>query len=90
MSKEQNCIIVWDNGNHIFPMGFDPECDGAVCCAGESEDIAMFPTIADARKAIKISIAFAKLRFEQAKTVNVDFLGDSLKHVKIRKLKAQQ
>lgn len=87
--SQQFVIVVWDDSDHIFPMAWDSDCEGAICCASSSCDIAQFEDAKAARKAIRISTAFAKLRSEQGKTYNSDFIAANLKNVKIRRLKAK-
>lgn len=89
MSQQQFVVVVWDDGDHIFPMAWDSDCEGAICAASGSDSIAQFEDPKAARKAVRISTAFAKLRSEQGKTHNSDFIGANLKNVKIRRLKAK-
>lgn len=86
MTKEDLCIVVWDDDDHIFPMGWDADCQGAICSCSSVSPIAVFNNHKEARTAIRISTAFAKLCKEQGKSANVDFLGDCLKNIKIKRL----
>lgn len=85
MSKS-GFFVVYDDGDHIFPMAFNPRCEGAIECAGTNDAIAYFEKRSDARKAINISTAYAKLCIAQGKPANTDFIGASLKCIKIRAL----
>jgi hypothetical protein len=86
MSKQQLFIVVFDDDDHIFPMAFNADCEGAIECAGANDAIALFETRSDARTAINISAAYARLCLAQGKTANTDFIGASLKCIKIRAL----
>ncbi len=78
--KGQLFIVAYDNGyGYVCPMGWDDACEGALSgLAG----VAVFDSRADARKAIRISTAFARLCAEQGKPVNTDFT-EGLKHIYI-------
>lgn len=81
-------IVVFDNNDGIcVPMGWDEDCDGAIEGAW-TKPVAMFETRADARKAINISAAAAKLAIAQGKPANDDFTTGR-KHLKIVPLKAR-
>lgn len=67
-------MVVFDDEMGVCaPMGLDADCDGALCA--NSGPVALFTSRADARRAIRISTAYAKLRKEQGLPVNEDFLG---------------
>mgnify|MGYP000614904636 CR=1 FL=1 len=79
-------IVVFYDGNCLhIPMTWDADCDGALCCSSIEEAAAVFHNRADAKKAIRVSTAFAKLSKEQGKTVNEDFIS-CLKHIHIQPL----
>lgn len=63
-----------EDGLINFPMGADPSCAGAI----QSDDSApvLFPSRQDARKAIRISAANARLLREQGEPENTDFTVD--------------
>lgn len=86
-------IVIWDDGMGLsFPMGWDDDCEGAICGCGYSGGIAAFVSRADARKAIRISAANARLLIEQQKLQkenSSDFLGRAAKNLKIIPLKAK-
>lgn len=76
MSKAANrqCIVMYDDGDQLtLPYTFDEECEGALRCMAPGDPIAVFPTSKEARRAIQISMAFAKLSKAQGKPVNEDF-----------------
>lgn len=62
-----------DEQGACWPMGRDEDCDGALC-AMHNGKIVMFSSRADARKAIKASTVYAKLRKAQGLHANDDFL----------------
>lgn len=65
-------IVVFDDEQGLcVPMGWDTDCDGAVCACHDS--VALFPDRTAARKAIRVSTAFAKLCVEQGVPANDDF-----------------
>lgn len=68
-------------------MGWNDDCDGAICCYSNS--IALFESRKEARTAIRISAAFARLGVEQKKWAveDCDFIGPCAKHIKIVALK---
>lgn len=65
VAEARRWIVCWDDEQGAcWPMGKDVDCEGAIC-ALHTGKIAMFSSRADARKAIKISTAYAKLRKAQ-------------------------
>lgn len=87
-AKSAGFIAIYDDGDCIIsPMGWNEDCDGAIESACPS--VALFATRSDARKAIRISTAFARLNEAQQGTANTDFLPPCLKNVKIRPLEAR-
>lgn len=75
-------IVLWDDEMGVCcPMGWDEDCDGALCCITES--VALFDSRKAARKAIDISAKFAQLRRSQGKPVNLDFIGDARKKLRV-------
>ena len=67
-------VVCWDDQmGACWPMGRDTDCEGALC-ALHTGKIAMFTSRAAARKAIKVSTAYAKLRKAQGLHANDDFL----------------
>lgn len=77
--SEMPCIVVFDDsdkGGMIVPFAWDPDCAGAICCFGRGEPVAMFDDRPAARKAIRVSVAFAKLQIAQGKPANTDFTTD--------------
>jgi hypothetical protein len=78
--KSTACIVVYDDKQGLcVPYGDDDDCAGALSTANS---IRVFPNRQDAKKAIRISVAFAKLCREQGKPVNTDFL-DGITNVTI-------
>lgn len=72
--KARQFIVMYDDGQGLcVPFTWDDDCDGALCSRGAGETVAVFPSRADARKAIRISNAYAKLCVEQGKPSNTDF-----------------
>ena len=79
---ERRFIVCFDDEmGACWPMQLDTDCAGALCALGRGK-IAIFRNKADARKAIKISTAYARLRSAQGLGANADFL-DQLRHVKV-------
>jgi hypothetical protein len=75
-------IIVFDDEiGACWPMGWDADCLGAVSAMTDGT-VALFTSRADARTAIRISTAYAKLCKAQGKPANDDFL-DAIAAVKI-------
>lgn len=75
-------IVLWDDEMGVCcPMGWDDDCDGALCCITDS--VAIFPDRKAARRAIDISAKFAQLRRSQGKPVNLDFIGDARKNLRV-------
>lgn len=73
VAQARRWIVCWDDQmGACWPMGKDPDCDGALC-ALHTGKIAMFSSRAAARKAIKVSAAYAKLRKAQGLPANEDF-----------------
>jgi hypothetical protein len=86
VAKATQFIVIYDDDQGMAcPMGWDADTDGAICCFDQA--VAVFPTRADARKAIRISTAAAKLAQAQGKPVNTDFLGADLKKLRVVPLK---
>lgn len=76
-------IVVFDDDQGVcVPMGWEDDCEGALCAYGRHVHVALFNSRADARRAIRISSAYARLRKEQGKPANDDFLA-ALKCVKV-------
>lgn len=80
-------IIAWDDGNAVFPMRFDPECDGALDSVPGT--VAWFPTRQKARSAIKVSEAKARLYSAQGKPVNEDWIPKNRKFIRIIPLEGE-
>ena len=73
-SDARRWIVCWDDEQGAcWPMGKDLDCEGALC-ALHTGKIAMFASRSDARKAIRVSTAYAKLRKAQGLPANDDFL----------------
>ena len=65
-------IVIYDDEQGLTtPMGWDDDCEGAICAFGDH--VATFPTRQAARHAITISRRFAQLNEAQGKPVNTDF-----------------
>lgn len=79
---DRKYIVVFDDQNGLLiPMQFDPDCKGALTGFFRG-DLALFDSRADAQKAIRISVAFAKLLNAQGRQANDDFL-EGIKNVRI-------
>lgn len=75
-------IVTWDdNMGTCATMGWDDDCQGAICCS--STAIALFPNRAAARAAINISAKFAQLQRAQGKPHNDDFAHPARKNLRI-------
>lgn len=78
--KPTGYIVVYDDdGGLCCPMGADEACAGAVCV---SKVVKIFPDRKSARKAIRISRAYAILNQEQGRPANTDFT-DGIKCIKV-------
>lgn len=67
-------IVVFDDEQAAcWPMSWDADCAGALC-GFSGCGVALFTSRQAARKAIRISTAYAKLRKAQGKPANDDFL----------------
>lgn len=83
-SKPRTFIIVWDDNQGVcVPMGWDPDCAGAVCGWYDGHRVALFADRKAARKAIDISTKWALLRRAQGRACNTDFLGACRKHLNV-------
>lgn len=79
--KPVGFIVIYDDEGALECLyGRDPECEGAI---EYSHEPILFPDRQSARRAIRISIANAKLRAEQGLPVNEDFTTE-IKFVQIR------
>lgn len=85
--KPRQFIVVFSNDDFTVPFTWDNECEGAIC-GWLGGNVAVFDSRADARKAIKISTAFARLCQAQGRPVNIDFIDDA-KCLKIVPLEAK-
>lgn len=75
-------VVLWDDNMGVCcPMGWDADCAGAICCLDKS--VAIFASRKDARKAIDISTKYALLCKSQGKPVNLDFLGECRKNLRV-------
>lgn len=75
-------IVIWDDNMGVCcPMGWDDDCEGALCCI--TDTVATFDSRKAARKAIDISAKFAHLRRAQGKPVNLDFIGDARNNLRV-------
>jgi hypothetical protein len=80
-------IVVFDDeGGLCTPFGPDPDCEGALQYSNDG--VALFPSHAAAKTAIKISVKYAELLMAQGKPANTDFVGDAKKFIKIRPCQA--
>lgn len=76
-------IVIWDDEMGVSSvMSFDDDCEGALCWKSGGK-VALFANREQARKAIKISKAFAALNEAQGKVTNSDFLLPASKCLKI-------
>lgn len=81
MSKkpQQLYLVAYQACDQIWLMGWDGDCDGAICVA---DPPVVFTSRADAKKAIAVSRANALLRKAQGKFYNSDFTTE-IRQVKI-------
>lgn len=75
-------MIFFEDGVDCWPMGWDTDCDGAICIRPLQPVI--FPSRKAAQTAIHISAAFSRLNQAMGKPANTDFTTDR-KSVLIRK-----
>lgn len=76
-------LVVFDDEDRFFiPMTWDADCKGSLRGIGTGESPVLFGSRSDARKAIRISTAFARLCKEQGTAANEDFLS-AIKCVKV-------
>lgn len=82
MTTERPFIVVWDDEMGLcVPMGSDADCEGAICGMTD-RGVAMFASRADARHAIRISTAWAKLQQAIGQPYNADFI-EGRRHLRI-------
>ena len=74
MADDKRYIVCFESDNACWPMGFDEDCPGALCTMHDGR-VALFRGKSAARKAIRISSAYARLCREQGRPVNEDFLS---------------
>lgn len=75
-------IVLWDDEMGVCcPMGWDDDCAGALCCLHDT--VAIFHDRKAARRAIDISAKYAQLCRAQSKPVNLDFIGDARKKLRV-------
>lgn len=81
-------MIVFDDEQGLCcPMTWDKETPGAVEGAGSSDPIAVFHERADALRSIRVIRKKAELAKERGDEIpNDDFLGESRKFIKVRRL----
>lgn len=78
--KHAGFIVIYDDGMGVSSAyGADKDCPGAI---EYGEPVALFTDRKQAAKAIRISVANARLREAQGLLVNTDFT-DGRKHVRI-------
>ncbi len=78
-------VVFNDEQGALWPMGWDEDCKGALCGTDMTRrPPVLFNDRASARRAIRVSAAFAKLCAAQGLPVNEDF-RDAIKCVKIVK-----
>lgn len=79
-------IVVFDDEmGACVPFSCDTDCPGAICYS--DGDIVVFETHLEARMAIQISAAWARLQAARGDVVNTDFT-EGRKHLRIRRLRA--
>ena len=85
MKKDNACffVVVYDDDCVQLPTVFDKDCEGALTCIGDGQDVAAFEDMASAKTAIRITTAYARLRKLQGKPANDDFLPPCIKNIKI-------
>lgn len=85
MKKPSHFIVVIITDDALFhnPLTWNDECAGSLRCSSPDDTAALFTSRADARKAIRISSAFARLEKEQGPIFNEDFIT-GLKNIHIQ------
>ena len=86
MKKDNACffVVVYDDDDCVqLPTAFDKDCEGALTCISDGQDVAAFEDMASAKTAIRITTAYARLRKLQGKPANDDFDKKNLGKVKI-------
>jgi hypothetical protein len=90
MSKPaEGYIVLFDNDELAVPMGWDADYAGALCCTGARGSVAVFADRQEARKAIRVSTAYAKLCKAAGKPANDDFLLNVAKQIHIVPLRSK-
>lgn len=76
MKKNMKYMVMFvDDDNSIYvPCGLDPDCDGALQTDSVDNPPVMFESRSEASKAIKISVALARLKMAQGEPHNEDFV----------------
>lgn len=85
MADTHYIVVFDDEQSACWPMCWDEDCKGALCAPTWPEsrtNIALFTSRAAARKAIRVSTAYARLCVEQGEPANDDFL-EGHKHVRV-------
>jgi hypothetical protein len=78
--KPKAYIVVFDDEQGLaFNYTDEKDCTGALCYGSP---VRLFPDRKSARKAIRVSVVYAKLCAAQGKPVNTDFT-DAIKCIKI-------
>jgi hypothetical protein len=82
--KPAGFLVVYDDQDCLhIPFAWDRDCEGAICSGGSADGFAVFPSKAEARKAIDISTRFNALLKSQGKPRNEDFESPSRKFIRI-------
>lgn len=80
--RVRHYVVLWDDKQGVCcPMGWDDGCAGSLCCINKT--IAIFDSRKAARNAIDISTKYALLCRAQGGLVNLDFLGDFKKNLRV-------
>ena len=82
--KKGFMVIFDDDQGVLCPYCLDPDCEGAlIAWLNDANPVVVFPDRASANRAIRISVAAARLAEAQGAAVNTDFLGGLRKCIKV-------
>ena len=88
MSTTKGFIVVFDDGQGLCcPMAWSKDPGKQDTLEGSAVSAAVFPSRSEARKAVNITSAQAKVDELRGKPVNSDFLSPAVSFVKIIPLK---
>lgn len=78
-------IVMWSDfdGGLVQPYTWADDCQDALQLAGPDDDLAFFDSKKAARRAINVSVAFAKFNRLRGQPANDDFLDGNVKNVRL-------